>query len=279
MPELALALASYTTSWDTTSVKVILSGEGADELFAGYPKHQVEARVGHFPTPAITAIGAGLAALTAVAPARMRRLRIAGRALWQGNRRARMVSWFGALTPAERDTYWTSPHPKMTHDTNHFATTHGATALRRAMHFDQTSYLPDNQLDSLDMMTMAASLEARTPFLDIRLAEFAARLPDNWLIAGLATKRIVREALGPSLPINVVKRRKKGFSLPVAQWFRGPLGAEFRDRVLSPAAVCSDFLDQHRIARLADEHYEGQVNHDKTLWTFFALETFLGEFF
>ena len=155
----------------------------------------------------------------------------------------------------------------------------GSSPLRKVLHFDQTSWLPDNLLERMDMMTMAASIEGRTPFMDVRLAEWASSLPQNWRIQGRTTKRIVREALNPRLPDAVIKRPKNGFKLPVTQWFRGPLREPFRDMLLGHDAITSDYLDQAAISKLADDHAEGRADHDKTLWALYALETFLKEFF
>ena len=129
------------------------------------------------------------------------------------------------------------------------------------------------------MMTMAASIEARTPFMDLKLAEFAASLPEDWRIRGRVTKRIVRDALGPRLPEAVIKRPKNGFRMPVAEWFRGALKEPFRDFLLSADAVTADYLDRTEVSRLASEHAESRRDHDKTLWALFSLEVFLREFF
>lgn len=261
------------------SVKVILSGEGADEIFAGYPKHRVEARLGGLPSPLIAATGYALLAGTAVAPARLRRQRIAARALRAGRFDDRMIAWFGAFSPSERDRLWLGAPATPQLCRVPFEAAPDASALRRVLHFDQTSWLPDNLLERIDMMTMAASLEARAPFMDIRLAEFAATLPDTWRIQGNTTKRVLRKALAPRLPEAVVKRSKIGFRLPVGSWFRGPLRDPFRDLVLSEDAVLGRYLDQSHLAKMSEDHAAGRINHDKSLWAIYALEIFLREFF
>ena len=199
-------------------VKVVLSGEGSDEMFAGYPKHVVERHLGRLAEPGLLSVaGHALLAATSVAPAAARRLRIASRAMSTRRFDERMVSWFGAITPAERARVWTGPAVIRQPDTRPFSAAPGSTPLRRVLHFDQTSWLPDNLLERMDMMTMAASIEARAPFMDIRLAEFASTLPDSCRIKGGITKRIVREALGPRLPQSVLTRRKNGFRMPVTR--------------------------------------------------------------
>jgi asparagine synthase (glutamine-hydrolysing) len=261
-------------------VKVILSGEGSDEMFAGYPKHVVERHLGWLAGPGILSVaGHALLAVTFPASAAARRLRIASRAMSTRRFDERMISWFGAITPAERGRVWTGPSVSRQPDARPFSPAPGSTPLRRVLHFDQTSWLPDNLLERMDMMTMAASIEARAPFMDIRLAEFASTLPDSYRIKGGITKRIVREALGPRLPQSVLTRRKNGFRMPVTEWFRGPLRDPARELLLASDSITGPYLDRTTIGLYLDQHAKGQQNHDKTLWALFALETFLREFF
>jgi asparagine synthase (glutamine-hydrolysing) len=261
-------------------VKVILSGEGSDELFGGYPKHVVEAHFGRLANAgAVRPAARTVLAMSSRMPGRWRRLTIAARAMSERSFDERMDRWFGAITPKERDVVWNGPVPTHQRSEVPYHCAPGASSLRRVLHYDQTSWLPDNLLERLDMMTMAASLEARAPFMDVRLADFAASLPDTWRISGRTTKRVVREALGTRLPQEVINRPKIGFRMPVAEWFRGPLEEPFRDLVLGRDAVTAPLLDRMAIARLFEEHSSGARDHDKTLWSLFALETFLREFF
>jgi asparagine synthase (glutamine-hydrolysing) len=261
-------------------VKVVLSGEGSDEIFAGYPKHMVEAHLGRLGSSGLLSlVGRGLSAATGISPARTRRLRIAARALRERNFEDRMVAWFGAFSSAERRRLWIGHETETRYGGIPFHAAPDASPLRRVLHFDQTSWLPDNLLERMDTMTMAASIEGRAPFMDIRLAEFAARLPDRWRVQGRVSKRIVREALCPRLPQAVINRRKNGFRMPVTDWFRGPLIEPFRDLVMGPDSICGLYIDRTEIGRLLDAHASGHENHDKALWSLFALETFLREFF
>jgi len=261
-------------------VKVVLSGEGSDELFAGYPKHLAEAYLGGLAPSGLMALaGRALMVTTALAPNRARRLGIAGRALSERDFEARMVRWFGGITPAERAHVWKGSTSHRQSDRMPFEAAQAASPLRRTLHFDQTSWLPDNLLERMDSMTMAASIEARAPFMDIRLAEYASSLPDNWRIRDRTTKHIVREALRPRLPETVLRRPKNGFRMPVGAWFQGPLRAQFDDLLLGSDAVTRDYFDRAAIHRYAEEHASGKKDHAKILWSLFALETFLREFF
>ncbi len=261
-------------------VKVVLSGEGADELFAGYPKHLAEAYLGRLgPSGLLSIAGRAMVTGAAMMPGLSRRIGIAGNALSERNFEQRMVRWFGSVSQAEGARMWRGPASTRSRDPMPFAAAPGASPLRRVLHFDQTSWLPDNLLERMDSMTMAASIEARAPFMDIRLAEYAASLPDHWRIKGRTTKRIVREALRPRLPEAVLRRPKNGFRMPVAAWFRGPLRDEFNDLLLGRDAVTRNHLERATVVRYAEDHASGRRDHSKTLWSLFALETFLREFF
>ncbi|MBX3596111.1 MAG: asparagine synthase (glutamine-hydrolyzing) [Rhizobiaceae bacterium] len=261
-------------------VKVVLSGEGSDEMFAGYPKHLVERYFGGLPTPGLLSVaGKAMLAATSIFPARSRRLHLAARAMSAKDFDERMVRWFGAITSAERDELWIGPNVSRPAERRPFEAANGTSALRRVLHFDQTSWLPDNLLDRMDVMTMAASIEGRTPFMDVKLAEFAATLPDHWRIGGRVTKRIVRTALSERIPPEVLNRPKNGFRLPVTQWFQQNLREPSRDLLLASDSRSGEYLDRKIVGQILDEHVSGRKNHDKTLWALFALETFMREFF
>lgn len=261
-------------------VKVVLSGEGSDEMFGGYPKHRVERYLGPFAATGLPSVaGQALLAVGRLFPARGRRAVIAGRALRERRFEDRMIAWFGALSPAERAEIWRGPALGRAPDRHPFTAAADASALRRVLHFDQTSWLPDNLLERMDAMTMAASIEGRAPFMDTGLAAYAAGLPDEWRIKGSVTKRILREALRSRIPEAVLKRPKIGFRMPVSAWFAGPLKDPFHDLLLAPNAATSGLLDRDELRRLITAHVGGQADHAKTLWTLFALETFLREFF
>jgi len=261
-------------------VKVILSGEGADEMFAGYPKHLIERHLGRAAGGGLLSLaGNALLAATSSGPAGARKLRIVARAMGTRQFDERMISWFGAISSAERSKLWTGPAVSRQPDARPFSSAPGSTPLRRVLHFDQTSWLPDNLLERMDMMTMAASIEARTPFLDVRLAEFAGSLPDSSRIKGGTTKRIVRDAMGLRLPKSVLTRRKNGFVMPVTEWFRGSLRDPARELLLGSDSISGRYLDRCKVGMYLDQHAKGQQVHDKTLWALYALETFLREFF
>ncbi len=131
-------------------------------------------------------------------------------------------------------------------------------------------YLVDDLLVKTDRLSMAHSLELRVPFLDQRVAEFALALPTALKVRGFAKKRLLRQALAPLLPKEVVGGRKQGFSIPLAAWLRGPL-EPFAREVLSPATLARQgCLDPAAVTPLFDRHCSGREDLSRQLWGLMA---------
>lgn len=254
-------------------VKVVLTGEGADEVLAGYPKYAVEpyARLYQAIVPG------GLhdllvEPLVNALPYGFRRIKTLAASLGERDFAQRMIRWFGALSADEQRGLTDLPRPA-------FALGHDDpcnSPLRRALHFDQAVWLPDNLLERGDRMTMAASLEARMPFLDHDLAAFASSLPDRWRLHGLTGKWILRRAADAILPRSIIDRPKSGFRMPVNEWLRGPMRPFLTD-LMGPEARSRVFYRRGALDRVMDEHQRGRRNHEKLLWQILALEVFLRE--
>jgi asparagine synthase (glutamine-hydrolysing) len=145
-------------------------------------------------------------------------------------------------------------------------------ALRRVLYYDQTSWLPDNLLERGDRMSMAASIEARVPFLEHRFAEFVSTLPDEWRVKGGTTKRVLREAARTLLPPDILARRKIGFRVPVGEWLAGEMRDYLLEHLRSGASLTRAYYDGATLDRLIDDHLSGRQAHDKVLWTLLNLE-------
>jgi asparagine synthase (glutamine-hydrolysing) len=145
-------------------------------------------------------------------------------------------------------------------------------ALRSVLSFDQTSWLPDNLLERGDRMTMAASLEARMPFLDQELAAYVSSLPDRFRVRGHTTKWILREAMKRLLPRRILERPKVGFRVPVNEWFRGPMRSFLFDHLTSVDSMTHDYFHKDALNQIMNEHVEGRQNHEKLLWCLLNLE-------
>jgi len=144
--------------------------------------------------------------------------------------------------------------------------------LRRILYFDQTSWLPDNLLERGDRMTMAASIEARVPFLDHELAAFVSSLPDNFRVRGLRTKWILRQAGRQLLPERILARPKVGFRVPVNEWFRGEMRDYLLDHLQGAASITRAYYDPRALGQVLAEHLNGRQNHEKLLWALLNLE-------
>ena len=272
----AAILPTYLLSrYARQSVTVVLTGEGADELMLGYPTY-----------PAHQA--------AALLPARMTRL-----ASWAVDRLPTKTSylsldfklkrffrhaaedsvqrhflWMGSFTPQDkrclytpafagslpRDATWRPLQP-------HRAELAGLELVERIQHLDLNFYLPDDLLVKLDRATMAVSLEGRVPYLDHTLAELLARLPLRLKLRGMDGKRLLKRAMHDALPPSILKRPKKGFGIPVAQWLKSEL-KPIMDRCLEPARLRRQGLFEPAFVQgMVAQHLAGKVDHRKPLWT------------
>jgi asparagine synthase (glutamine-hydrolysing) len=142
------------------------------------------------------------------------------------------------------------------------------------MAFDLHSYLPDDLLLKVDMCTMAHGLEGRSPFLDHRVAEFGARLPFRMKAGrGAASKGILRRAFNHLLPSGIQRRRKQGFEIPLASWLRGPLRDWTYDTLVSQQALNRGLFQSQRVRDLLQDHFSGQRDRHRELWSLLVLET------
>jgi asparagine synthase (glutamine-hydrolysing) len=261
------------------TVKMVLTGEGADEFLGGYPKHVFERYVGAYQrVPAPVRHGL-IEPLCVSLPYRFRRAKTAVANLALADRRERLPRWFGALSGSERRELTRLEAPRINHKAAVWLDAfHGDSALRGILFFDQTSWLPDNLLERGDRMTMAASLEARMPFMDHQLAAFVSDLPDEWRVHGLTTKRILRAAMRRVLPREILERPKIGFRVPVNEWFRGSMRAYLTDHLLGTDSRTRDYYRPEALRRYLDEHGSGRQNHEKLLWSLLTLEIWHREF-
>jgi asparagine synthase (glutamine-hydrolysing) len=150
-------------------------------------------------------------------------------------------------------------------------------SLSDVLRRDLITWLVDDILLKLDKMSMAASLEARAPFLDHELVEFVARLPLEDRLAGRG-KRWLRQAFARELPATTARRAKLPFRPPIAAWMRGPLGVELRARTSSPSSFASRYLDRATVDTLLTEHSRGR-DHSLLLWNLLVHEVWWSRFF
>jgi asparagine synthase (glutamine-hydrolysing) len=130
----------------------------------------------------------------------------------------------------------------------------------------------------VDIASMAVSLEARSPFLDHHVIEFAASLPEGLKLRGLTTKYLLKRMLKRLLPAENLKRRKMGFGVPIGHWFRGEMQKFLREALLSEKALKRGFFKPEAVTRMVEEHTRGAHDHAHQLWTLLMLELWFERF-
>jgi len=264
-------------------VTVALGGDGGDELFAGYPMYR-----GHHWAENYTKIPRAIRThliepLVKALPVKTKNLSfdykasrfIAG---LDYDRVARHHIWFGSFTPHQQEQLLT---PEVLRQTDGDIYQEARLIVEECdsndpivqmQSVDTRLYLAEDILTKVDRASMAVSLEVRAPFLDPRVAEFAAALPSNYKLRGHKTKYILKRAIEKDLPSFVTRRGKKGFGVPVAEWLKEKLRPLSRD-LLSPERVSrAGVFNPQFVTRLQDEHERGIANHRKLLWTLLMFE-------
>jgi asparagine synthase (glutamine-hydrolysing) len=251
-------------------VKVVLSGEGGDELFGGYETYAADLMAPRLRPllPVLDPLARALPSGSGRVPLDYKLKRFTAAAhLPPLERHHGFKEIFSAdvrealLVPERRSAvdpleYWREAWEE----------TEGVPELARLQHVDRAVYLVDDLLVKTDRMSMAHSLEARVPFLDPVVAELAHALPTSMKVRGMQKKRLLRMAAEPLLPRSIVRGRKRGFSIPAAAWLRGPL-VPFAREVLSAETVARQgFFSPPVVTRVLEEHVSGRVDHSRQLW-------------
>jgi asparagine synthase (glutamine-hydrolysing) len=248
-------------------VKVLLSGEGSDELFGGYPKYAYD----RF-SPLVGLLPGGVNRLvTATLPGKLRRVEVALRSLGESERAARWAQWFAPFTAREKAILMPDHEPWPNPTQEYIERADGAGALDAMLYTDCKLWLPDNLLDRGDRMTMGASIEGRVPFLDHELVEYAFSLPAHVKVRGFTRKYLIKRIAVKYLPRSIVHRPKVGFRLPLTQWFRGRLRDMCYDRICAGNGPLASFLDGGALRRLLDDHGSGRKDNWLQIWTLLGL--------
>ncbi len=287
----ASALATYRVcELAREQVTVALSGDGADEALAGYRRyrfHAAEERVrGLLPAGVRGVFGAlGRAYPKADWAPRPLRAKTTLLALAEDGGAA-YAKAVGVTTPTVRFGLYTDAARTQLGghraEDRYVATMRDAPArdgLDRAQYADFKHWLPGDILTKMDRTSMAVSLEAREPLLDYRFVEFAATLPASLRIKGGQGKWLMKKALEPYLPRDILYRPKMGFVTPVSAWFRKGLADEAAGLARSQVLTGSGWFEPKAIARLAEAHRSGRADHGRTLWQLVMLERSLSRLF
>src|SRR6266542_3568471 len=264
-------------------VTVALGGDGGDELFAGYPMYR-GVRWADFYSRLPLALKRGLIEpLVRLLPVKTKNLSFDFKAqrFITGAKYdpvTRHHVWFGSFTPDEQlrllapDVLAASEGDIYLQARQMLAACDAKDMVEQMQNLDTRLYLAEDILTKVDRASMAVSLEVRAPFLDPRVAEFAASLPANYKLSRGRTKHILKLAVKDLVPRFVTRRVKKGFGVPVAEWLKVKLRPMARD-LLSPERVRrAGVFNPEFVTRLQDEHERGVANHRKLLWTLLMFE-------
>jgi asparagine synthase (glutamine-hydrolysing) len=264
-------------------VTVVLNGDGGDEVFGGYDRFVAAKLAEMLPHPAAR-LGRGAARLMPVNDGQrsLRRRLLRFTELADLSPRDRYQSWVGvmnrgmleeALRPLG-DQAGVETFDRSTAIAHERAA--AAPALDRILYENFLTYLPDDLAVKMDRMSMANSLETRSPFLDTALIEYLATIPALRKVGLRRVKPLLRQSLTPLLPKEIWNRRKQGFGVPMGIWFRtSELRTVFEDEVLAPDARTAAILDGPLVRRLWAEHQGGAIEHGHRLWPILTLERWL----
>jgi len=262
-------------------VKMVLTGDGGDEAFAGYDRYLRFLRLQSVgPLGPLLALAAGAAGRVLPGPSGYRLTRIAERL------RQRFPGQYlsgVALTRADVSRDILGEATREAHD--HYGgldevarSAHHLEALDRCVAIDFGSYLPDDILVKLDRTAMAVSLEGRAPFLDHHLVDFAARLPRNLRIHRGKGKYLLRRVASRWLPEAVLRKPKQGFAIPLGQWFRGPLRELASDVIASRRFAERGLIRQPAAQSYLNAHLLGRADFGELLWLILSLELWCRRF-
>ena len=266
------------------NVTVALSGDGADEAFAGYRRHVFHAREEQaravLPAALRRSVFGGLGAIWPKADWAPRPLRAKSTFLSLAEDGAEGYARAVGVTPPElRATLYTDRFRREIDGyraEDAFAKTMreapARSGLDRAQYADLKFWLPGDILTKVDRTSMDVSLEAREPLLDHRLIEFAAQLPHRERIRGRQGKWLLKHTMRRYLPEDVLFRPKQGFVTPIAQWLRGPLAGEARAIASGARLARTGWFDEARLGRIAEAHIAGRADHSRLLWQLIMLD-------
>jgi asparagine synthase (glutamine-hydrolysing) len=269
-------------------VTVALSGDGGDESFGGYRRyrlHLMEERMrSALPLGLRRPVFGALGRLYPKADWAPRVLR--AKTTFEGMSRTAVEAYFHSVSvlrqPMRSAIYSPAFRRELAgYDAREVFERHARQAgtddpLALVQYLDLKTYLVGDINTKVDRASMAHSLEVREPLMDHPLVEWLATLPASLKIRGNEGKVLLKKALEPALPNDVLYRPKMGFSVPLARWFRGPLAARMRSAVLGDRLLGTGWFDAGQLRRMADDHVSGRSDHSSALWTVLMFDAFLG---
>jgi asparagine synthase (glutamine-hydrolysing) len=271
----------YVAEMSRRHVTVALNGDAGDELFAGYPRYLAYTLAGRLDR---------IPFLKRQAQFWMRVLRSSRRSSFLGKVRRfmpslicdgpdRYLTYMVFFDDEEKEQLYLPGMRALSHGYDArgflvrlFRSCRSEDEIARLLFVDLHSYLPDDLLVKVDIATMATSLEARSPFLDHRVVEFAASLPSAWKLRGATGKYILKDTFSDLLPRGIQRRGKMGFGVPIGRWFREELREYLRSVILDPRSLSRGYFSPSHVGGLVAEHQAGKADHSHRLWALLVLE-------
>ncbi len=285
------AIPTYYVARETRRhVTVALNGDGGDECFAGYERYAAMRMAERYRRlPAVLRKRVIEQAINLLPSSELKRSRVrdAKRFLKAASMPTveRYLRWVNVLDRNAKDELYTAEFRQQLngHDPAQllapwFASVNGAGVVDAALMTDTMTYLPNDLLVKVDIATMAVSLEARSPFLDHHVIEFAASLPEAYKLRGLTTKYLLKRVLRKLLPAENLNRRKMGFGVPITHWLRGDLAPFLRETLLSERSLKRGLFKPAQVAQMVAAHTSGQRDYAHQLWTLLMLELWFQRF-
>ena len=285
------AIPTYYVAKETRKhVTVALNGDGGDESFAGYERYaamRLAESYHRIPQVVRKALIEGPAGLLPVSELKRSRIRDAKRFLQGAGlpTTERYFRWMSSFDRQAKKGIYTDSFAAELNGTDAsavlgswFTRANGSGIVDAAMFTDQMTYLPNDLLVKVDIASMANSLEARSPFLDHKVIEFAATLPDTLKLQGRETKTLLKKVAARLVPSDVVYRRKMGFGVPIGKWFRGEMKDFVRDVLLSDRSLQRGVIRPEILKMYVTQHIAGERDHSFQLWTLMMLELWFQRF-
>jgi len=285
------AIPTYYVARETRRhVTVALNGDGGDESFAGYERYaamKIAETYHKIPALLRKAFIESPVKAFPVSEKKKSRARDAKRFLKAASlpKVERYLAWVNVLDKQTKEELYTKDFQAEVGHINPadnlarwLAQANGAGTVDAVLLTDTMTYLPDDLLVKVDIATMAVSLEARSPFLDHNVIEFAASLPENLKLKGMTSKYLLKKILGKLLPQENLKRRKMGFGVPISHWFRGEMKNFLHEVLLTEKAQKRGILKREKIEELITRHTSGARDYGHGLWTLLMLELWFQEF-
>jgi len=285
------AVPTYYVAKETRKhVTVALNGDGGDESFAGYERYiamGLTEKYRRVPSFLRESVIKETVNLIPTSPTRRSMARSVKRLL-DGVSRPRVdryTHWVSVFNDEAKKPLYSDFFREQTLQADPtgllgewFKRANGIGIVDAMLLTDQMTYLPNDLLVKVDIATMAVSLEARSPFLDHHVIEFAASLPQNLKLRRLTTKYLLKKVLRKLLPSENLNRRKMGFGVPIGHWFRGKMQPFLREVILSDKALRRGLFKPEAVRQLVELHTRGERDYSHQLWTLLMLELWFNRF-